>query len=58
VQNLIPAAAYIIANAKGDIESKSIYQNNILKVQKTANKEDFYCLLPELKECLERYIGL
>jgi hypothetical protein len=22
-------------------ESKSIYQNNILKVQKTANKEDF-----------------
>jgi Fic family protein len=60
VQNLILLQqGYIIANAKGDIESKSIYQNNILKVQKTANKEDFLLFIARTeKECLERYIGL
>jgi len=60
VMNLILLQnGYIIANIKGDYDSRMNYYNALEKVQTTGNKEDFLLFIAQTeKECLERYLSI
>lgn len=50
---------YIIANIKGDYDSRMTYYNALEKVQTSGNKEDFLLFIAKVeKECLERYLSV
>lgn len=59
VMNLILLQnGYIIANIKGDYDSKINYYNALEKAQTSGNKEDFLLFIAITeKECLERYLN-
>ncbi|MDR6968251.1 Fic family protein/DNA-binding XRE family transcriptional regulator [Flavobacterium arsenatis] len=60
VMNLILLShGYIIANIKGDYESRMEYYQSLEKAQTTSNKEDFLLFIAKIeKESLERYISI
>ncbi len=50
---------YVIANIKGDYESRMNYYQALETAQTSGNKEDFLLLIAQIeKECLERYISI
>jgi Fic family protein/DNA-binding XRE family transcriptional regulator len=50
---------YVIANMKGDSESRSAYYEALEKVQTKNDKESFHLLVAKVeKECLERYLSI
>lgn len=59
VMNLILLQnGYIIANIKGDYDSKITYYNALEKAQTSGNKEEFLLFIAITeKECLERYLN-
>lgn len=60
VMNLILLQnGYVIANIKGDYESRMSYYQSIENVQTSGNKEDFLLFIAHIeKECLERYLNI
>ena len=60
VMNLILLQhGYIIANIKGDYESRMQYYQSLETAQTKNNKEDFILFIAQMeKESLERYIGI
>ena len=60
VMNLILLShGYIIANIKGDYDSRMQYYQTLEKAQTTSNKEDFLLFIPQIeKESLERYLSI
>lgn len=60
VMNLILLShGYIIANIKGDYDSRIEYYQSLEKAQTTLNKEDFLLFIAKIeKESLERYISI
>ena len=60
VMNLILLQhGYIIANIKGDYESRMQYYQTLETAQTKNNKEDFLLFIAQIeKESLERYIGI
>lgn len=50
---------YVIANLKGDVESRLMYYRALEKCQTTADKTDFIQLIIDTeKSCLERYLKI
>jgi Fic family protein/DNA-binding XRE family transcriptional regulator len=50
---------YVIANIKGDYDSKMQYFNALETAQTNKNKEDFHLFIAQTeKECLERYLEI
>ena len=50
---------YVIANIKGDYDSRMTYYQSLEKAQTSGNKEDFFMFIASVeKECLERYLGI
>jgi Fic family protein/DNA-binding XRE family transcriptional regulator len=50
---------YVIANIKGDYDSRMSYYQSLEKAQTSGNKEDFLIFIATIeKECLERYLGI
>lgn len=50
---------YVIANIKGDYESRMTYYQSLEKAQTTGNKEDFLMFIATIeKQCLERYLDI
>jgi len=60
VMNLILLShGYIIANIKGDYDSRMQYYQTLEKAQTTSNKEDFLLFIAQIeKESLERYLSI
>ena len=60
VMNLILLShGYIIANIKGDYDSRMQYYQTLEKAQTTSNKEDFLLFIAQIeKESLERYLNI
>lgn len=60
VMNLILLQnGYVIANIKGDYESRMRYYQSLENAQKSGNKEDFLLFIANIeKECLERYLDI
>jgi len=60
IMNLILLqSGYIIANIKGDYDSRMGYYNTLEKVQTSGNKEDFLLFIAQVeKECLQRYLNI
>lgn len=60
VMNLILLQnGYVIANIKGDYDTKMKYYNALEKVQTSGNKEDFFLFIANSeKECLTRYLNI
>lgn len=60
VMNLILLShGYIIANIKGDYDSRMQYYQTLEKAQVTSNKEDFLLFIAQIeKESLERYLSI
>ncbi|MEC4003774.1 Fic family protein [Flavobacterium sp. SUN052] len=60
VMNLILLQnGYVIANIKGDYESRMKYYQALETVQSSGNKEDFLLFIAQNeKECLERYLDI
>lgn len=50
---------YVIANIKGDYESRMRYYQSLENAQTTGNKEDFLILIASIeKDCIERYLDI
>ncbi len=50
---------YVIANIKGDYETRMKYYQTLEKAQTSANKEDFLFFVAQIeKDCLERYLSI
>jgi Fic family protein len=50
---------YVIANIKGDYETRMKYYQTLETAQTTNNKEDFILFVAQIeKECLERYLSI
>lgn len=50
---------YVIANIKGDYDSRMNYYQSLEKAQTTGNKEDFLMFIASIeKQCLERYLDI
>jgi Fic family protein len=50
---------FVIANIKGDNESRMAYYNALEKVQTENNKEAFHLMIAQVeKNCLERYLSI
>lgn len=50
---------YVIANIKGDYDSRMNYYQSLEKAQTTGNKEDFLLFIATIeKQCLERYLDI
>ena len=50
---------FVIANIKGDYDSRMTYYQSLEKAQTSGNKEDFFMFIASVeKECLERYLGI
>lgn len=50
---------YVIANIKGDLESRMKYYEALENVQTTQNKEAFHLLVAQVeKDCLNRYLSI
>jgi Fic family protein len=50
---------FVIANIKGDNESRMAYYNALEKVQTENNKEAFHLMIAQVeKKCLERYLSI
>lgn len=50
---------YVIANIKGDYETRMNYYKTLQTAQTSNNKEDFLLFIAQVeKECLERYINI
>jgi hypothetical protein len=50
---------YVIANIKGDYDSRMNYYQALETAQTLGNKEDFLLFIAQIeKECLERYLGI
>lgn len=60
VMNLILLQnGYVIANIKGDYDSRMSYYEALETAQTSGNKEDFLLFIAQIeKECLERYLGI
>lgn len=60
VMNLILLQhGYVIANIKGDYDSRMTYYNALEKVQTSGNKEDFLLFIATTeKNCLQRYLDI
>lgn len=60
VMNLILLQnGYVIANIKGDYDSRMNYYQALETAQTLGNKEDFLLFIAQIeKECLERYLGI
>lgn len=60
VMNLILLQnGYVIANIKGDYDSRMSYYQALETAQTSGNKEDFLLFIAQIeKECLERYLGI
>ena len=60
VMNLILLQnGYVIANIKGDYESRMNYYQSLETAQTSGNKEDFLLFIATIeKECLERYLDI
>lgn len=60
IMNLILLShGYIIANIKGDYDSRMQYYQTLEKAQTTSNKEDFLLFIAQIeKESLERYLNI
>lgn len=60
VMNLILLqSGYVIANIKGDYESRMNYYQSLENAQTTGNKEDFLLFIAKIeKECLQRYLSI
>ncbi len=60
VMNLILLQnGYVIANIKGDYESRMKYYQSLETAQTSGNKEDFLLFVAQIeKECLERYLKI
>ena len=60
VMNLILLShGYIIANIKGDYDSRMQYYQTLEKAQTTSSKEDFLLFIAQIeKESLERYLNI
>jgi len=60
VMNLILLQnGYVIANIKGDYESRMNYYQTLETAQTSGNKEDFLLFIAKIeKECLERYLDI
>lgn len=60
VMNLILLQnGYVIANIKGDYDSRMSYYQALETAQTSGNKEDFLLFIATTeKECLERYLGI
>lgn len=60
VMNLVLLShGYIIANIKGDYDSRMQYYQALEKAQTTSNKEDFLLFIAQIeKESLERYLSI
>jgi Fic family protein/DNA-binding XRE family transcriptional regulator len=60
VMNLILLQnGYVIANIKGDYDSRINYYQALETAQTSGNKEDFLLFIAQIeKECLERYLGI
>ena len=60
VMNLILLQnGYVIANIKGDYDSRMNYYQALETAQTFGNKEDFLLFIAQIeKECLERYLGI
>ena len=60
VMNLILLQnGYVIANIKGDYDSRMSYYQALETAQISGNKEDFLLFIAQIeKECLERYLGI
>ena len=52
-------SGYVIANIKGDYDSKMNYYQSLENAQTTGNKEDFLLFIAQVeKECLQRYLSI
>lgn len=50
---------YVIANIKGDYDSRMSYYQSLEKAQTSGNKEDFIMFIATIeKQCLERYLKI
>jgi len=50
---------YVIANIKGDYETRMKYYQSLEKAQTSGNKEDFILLIAQIeKECMQRYLDI
>jgi Fic family protein len=60
VMNLILLqSGYVIANIKGDYETRMRYYQSLENAQTSGNKEDFLVFIAQIeKECLERYLSI
>ncbi|MGB0933954.1 MAG: Fic family protein [Lishizhenia sp.] len=60
IMNLILLAnGFVIANIKGDFESRMRYYEALEETQTTGNKEPFYHFILDVEiECLERYLSI
>ncbi|GEC79920.1 hypothetical protein FAQ01_27900 [Flavobacterium aquatile] len=60
VMNLILLQnGYVIANIKGDYDSRMSYYQALETAQTSGKKEDFLLFIAQIeKECLERYLGI
>lgn len=60
IMNLILLAnGYVIANIKGDYQSRIAYYTSLESVQTNTDKEGFHVLVAQIeKSCLERYLSI
>jgi Fic family protein len=50
---------YVIANIKGDYETRMQYYQSLETAQTSGNKEDFLLLIAQIeKECMQRYLDI
>ena len=50
---------YVIANIKGDYETRIKYYQSLETAQTSGNKEDFILLVAQIeKECMQRYLDI
>jgi Fic family protein len=50
---------YVIANIKGDYETRMKYYQSLETAQTSGNKEDFVLLVAQIeKECMQRYLDI